>query len=103
MNAWEGKVYKYGLESLRQAGCNVEGLKFDPNMVIRGLIIDKERGNLVKVDRFGYVVYHVDSSIYYLMHAAHMRPCGHPDMSKGQCTGQGCCLGASLGILTAAS
>ena len=54
VNAWEGLVYQYGLESLRQAGCNVDGLVFDPEMVIRGLIIDKERGNLVKVDRFGW-------------------------------------------------
>lgn len=55
VNAWEGLVYQYGLESLRQAGCNVDGLTFDPDMVIRGLIIDKENGNLVKVDRFGCV------------------------------------------------
>lgn len=53
VNAWEGKVYQYGLESLRQAGCNVDGLTFDPELVIRGLIIDRELGNLVKVDRFG--------------------------------------------------
>ena len=50
---WEGSVYKYGLDSLREAGCNVGGLRFDSKLVIRGLIIDKQKGNLVKVDRFG--------------------------------------------------
>lgn len=29
------------------------GLRFDPDLVIRGLIMDKEFGNLIKVDRFG--------------------------------------------------
>ena len=46
-------MYKYGLDSLREAGCNVDGLRFDSKLVIRGLIIDRKRGNLVKVDRFG--------------------------------------------------
>ncbi len=54
VNAWEGKAYAYGLQWLREAGCPVEGLKFDPDLVIRGLIVDKQLGNLVKVDRFGY-------------------------------------------------
>ncbi|KAK9819835.1 hypothetical protein WJX72_002959 [[Myrmecia] bisecta] len=55
VNAWEGKAYEYGLQYLREVGCPVEGLRFDPALVIRGLIVDQELGNLVKVDRFGYV------------------------------------------------
>lgn len=55
VNAWEGRAYEYGLETLRQQGVPVEGLKFDPDLVIRGLIMDKEQGNLIKVDRFGLV------------------------------------------------
>ena len=51
--AWEGKAYAYGLKYLQDVGCPVGGLTFDPNLVIRGLIVDKELGNLVKVDRFG--------------------------------------------------
>jgi hypothetical protein len=31
----------------------VDGLRFDPDLVIRGLIIDIEYGNIIKVDRFG--------------------------------------------------
>ena len=55
VNAWEGRAYAYGLESLREQGLPVEGLSFDPQLVIRGLIMDKEKGNLIKVDRFGLV------------------------------------------------
>lgn len=38
-------------------GCPVEGLRFDRSLVIRGLIMDTELGNLVKADRFGWVLY----------------------------------------------
>jgi len=30
-------------------------LKFDPHVMIRGLVIDKKLGNILKMDRFGYV------------------------------------------------
>ncbi|OWM67376.1 hypothetical protein CDL15_Pgr000828 [Punica granatum] len=53
--AWEGRAYDYCMENLRNMGFPVDGLAFDPDLVIRGLVIDKERGNLVKADRFGYV------------------------------------------------
>ena len=47
--------YKYGLETLKEAGCDVDGLEFDPNLVTRGLIVDRELGNIIKADRFGWV------------------------------------------------
>lgn len=53
--AWEGRAYDYGMANLRSMGFPVDGLEFDPDLVIRGLVMDKERGNLVKADRFGYV------------------------------------------------
>ncbi|KAJ9181727.1 hypothetical protein P3X46_005791 [Hevea brasiliensis] len=53
--AWEGRAYDYCMDNLRNMGFPVDGLAFDPDLVIRGLVIDKERGNLVKADRFGYV------------------------------------------------
>lgn len=53
--AWEGKAYEYGLKTLADSGIPVDGLKFDPHMVVRGLVVDKIRGNLVKVDRFGLI------------------------------------------------
>lgn len=53
--AWEGRAYDYCLDNLRSMGFPVDGLSFDPDLVIRGLVIDKENGNLVKADRFGYI------------------------------------------------
>ncbi|KAL2630442.1 hypothetical protein R1flu_015128 [Riccia fluitans] len=55
VKAWEGRAYDYGIAQLKSMGYPVEGLTFDPDLVIRGLILDKEKGNLVKADRFGYV------------------------------------------------
>ncbi|KAL8161812.1 hypothetical protein V2J09_013301 [Rumex salicifolius] len=55
VTAWEGRAYDYCMENLRNMGFPVDGLAFDPDLVIRGLVIDKEKGNLVKADRFGYV------------------------------------------------
>ncbi|KAK1407816.1 hypothetical protein QVD17_39443 [Tagetes erecta] len=53
--AWEGRAYDYCMANLKKVGFPVDGLAFDPDLVIRGLVIDKEKGNLVKADRFGYV------------------------------------------------
>ncbi|GFZ13823.1 HAD-superfamily hydrolase, subfamily IG, 5'-nucleotidase [Actinidia rufa] len=53
--AWEGRAYDYCMDNLKNMGFPVAGLSFDPDLVIRGLVIDKEKGNLVKADRFGYV------------------------------------------------
>ncbi|KAL2459790.1 HAD-superfamily hydrolase [Forsythia ovata] len=53
--AWEGRAYDYCMDNLRNMGFPVDGLAFDPELVIRGLVIDKEKGNLVKADRFGYI------------------------------------------------
>ena len=53
VNAWEGRAFEYGLKDLEEKGFPVTGLSFDPDLVIRGLILDKEMGNIVKVDRFG--------------------------------------------------
>lgn len=55
VKAWEGRAYDYCMDNLRNMGYPVDGLAFDPDLVIRGLVIDKEKGNLVKADRFGYV------------------------------------------------
>ncbi|GJP53678.1 hypothetical protein CLOM_g12835 [Closterium sp. NIES-68] len=55
VNAWEGRAYDYAMENLRSKGYPTEGLRFDPDLVIRGLVMDKANGNLVKCDRFGFV------------------------------------------------
>lgn len=38
--AAQGKAYAYGLQTLREMGVPVEGLRFDRSLVIRGLIMD---------------------------------------------------------------
>ena len=55
MEVWEERAYHYSKEELRSKGFPVSGLEFNPELACRGLIIDKELGNLLKVDRFGYV------------------------------------------------
>jgi len=55
VEAWELRAYEYTRTRLAEQGWPVEGFRFDPDLVSRGLIIDTELGNLVKADRFGYV------------------------------------------------
>jgi len=55
VETWEGAVYESSKLLLSQKGFDVEGLKFDPELVCRGLIIDTHLGNAVKVDRYGYI------------------------------------------------
>ena len=55
MELFEERVYEYSKESLLNKGFPVEGLKFNHELVVRGLVIDTEMGNILKVDRFGFV------------------------------------------------
>lgn len=55
MAAWEERAYAVLKQRLIDQGWPVDHLKFDPDLVIRGLIIDTELGNIVKANRFGYV------------------------------------------------
>lgn len=51
----EERVYHYSKEHLRSKGFPVSGMQFDHELVVRGLILDKELGHVLKADRFGYV------------------------------------------------
>ncbi|NWG00985.1 MAG: HAD-IG family 5'-nucleotidase [Thermoanaerobaculaceae bacterium] len=53
---WEQQAYQHLKAKLAEQGLPVEGLEFDPDLVTRGLVVDRELGNLVKANRFGYVV-----------------------------------------------
>ncbi|MFB6248587.1 MAG: HAD-IG family 5'-nucleotidase, partial [Salinibacter sp.] len=55
MREWEQRAYSFIKEGLLAKGWPVEDLSFDPSLVIRGLVIDVEHGNVVKANRFGYV------------------------------------------------
>jgi HAD superfamily 5'-nucleotidase-like hydrolase len=55
MKFWEQHAYNYIKESLQSAGWPLENLVFNPELVMRGLVIDIELGNIVKANRFGYI------------------------------------------------
>jgi 5'-nucleotidase len=55
VRAWEGRAYEHARAVLVERGWPVGDLRFDPSLVMRGLVVDKRLGNLLKVDRFGYV------------------------------------------------
>jgi len=55
-DVWEQRVYDRLKEHLVADGWPVAELDFDPDLVIRGLVIDSELGNIVKANRFGYVM-----------------------------------------------
>ncbi len=52
---WERRAYTYLKEKLLALDWPVEELEFDPDLVIRGLILDVELGNTLKANHFGYV------------------------------------------------
>jgi HAD superfamily 5'-nucleotidase-like hydrolase len=56
VDAWEGLAYEHTRRRFTARGWPVEDLTFDPASVTRGLSIDLELGNLVKANRFGYVI-----------------------------------------------
>jgi 5'-nucleotidase len=52
---WERHAYEHVRRVLADRGFPVQGLTFEPELMIRGLIIDSELGNILKANRFGYV------------------------------------------------
>lgn len=55
MEEWERRAYEHLKHKLLALGWPVADLRFDPELIIRGLILDTERGNILKANRFGYV------------------------------------------------
>ena len=64
---WEERAYSYVKAGLLAQGWPVEELVFDPDLVVQGLVMDTERGNVVKPNRFGYVktAYHGTTPLPY--------------------------------------
>jgi HAD superfamily 5'-nucleotidase-like hydrolase len=52
---WERRAYEHARTRLVARGWPLDSVSFDFRMVTRGLIVDKQLGNVVKADRFGYV------------------------------------------------
>jgi 5'-nucleotidase len=55
VEVWEKRAYEYMRDRLAAQGWPVAHLTFDPALAMRGLIIDTEKGNLLKANRFGFV------------------------------------------------
>jgi 5'-nucleotidase len=53
---WEQRAYSQAQRTLLARDWPVQQLQFDPHFVCLGLVLDLERGNIVKANRFGYVV-----------------------------------------------
>lgn len=53
---WEGVAFEHARRVLAALGLPVDGVVFEPDRFIQGLVIDLQLGNLVKATRFGYVV-----------------------------------------------
>jgi 5'-nucleotidase len=52
---WEERAYEDARARLAAAGIDVSGLSFDAELVRTGLLLDLERGNAAKTNRFGYI------------------------------------------------
>lgn len=73
---WERRAYERARDKLGELGWPVQGLEYDPEAIIRGLVIDVELGNLVKANRFGFVkkaVHGTRELDYEQMRTAYMR------------------------------
>jgi HAD superfamily 5'-nucleotidase-like hydrolase len=55
-DVWEQRVYDRLKQLFVEDGWPLGDLEFNPGLVIRGLVIDTELGNIVKANRFGYVM-----------------------------------------------
>lgn len=55
VHEWERSAYEHGLEGLKSRGVDTTGMAYDPTLAMVGLVMDVERGNLVKANRFGFV------------------------------------------------
>ncbi len=53
--SWEERAFEHVRERLLAEGHPADGLRFDAHAFARGLVLDLERGNIVKANRFGYV------------------------------------------------
>jgi len=55
VDSWERTTFRYLQEKLLNRGYPVDRFEFSPHDFQIGLIIDRQRGNILKADQFGYV------------------------------------------------
>lgn len=56
IEAWEKAAFDRTKDFLEEQGFPADGLEFDPENRIQGLVFDMELGHLVKATRFGYII-----------------------------------------------
>lgn len=68
---FEALTYDIALEHMVQIGYpeSIRGLKYDPHFPIRGLFLDTQLGNLLKVDSFGNIILCVHGKKRWKKHA----------------------------------
>jgi HAD superfamily 5'-nucleotidase-like hydrolase len=54
-DAWEHRSYEHLKLKLTSRGWPVHELSFDAEMMVRGLVLDINKGNILETNRFGYV------------------------------------------------
>ena len=54
---WEHTAFEHVKRNFIDKGWPLHDLQYDHDLMIRGLVIDKELGNIVKADRFGSIKY----------------------------------------------
>ena len=60
---WETLAYECTKECLSELGFPVSDLAFDdPDLACRGLVIDTDRGNFLKIDRHGFAASGAEAS-----------------------------------------
>ena len=52
---WEGRAYDYAKNKLAALGWPVQSLAYERDLMVRGLILDIQLGNVLKVNSYGYV------------------------------------------------
>ncbi len=64
-DAWEEIAYNLIRDKLEAMSWPVEGLAYRPGFIVRGLVLDRELGNILKTNRFGFVkaAYHGTTAI----------------------------------------
>lgn len=56
VDRWETAAFDAAVLRLAERGVPTEGLRFEPDEYIRGLVLDVQLGNVCKASRFGYVI-----------------------------------------------
>jgi 5'-nucleotidase len=55
-DAWERRAFEHARERIAKLGWPTESLEFTPQAFTQGLVVDRKLGNVVKANRFGFVV-----------------------------------------------